>query len=70
VANEIIKHTKGRINYIPNPYNETNYQFYTKADITAILEINKETYYSEFKSIDMESGVGAVFNSIKENQEK
>jgi ADP-L-glycero-D-manno-heptose 6-epimerase len=68
VANEIIKHTKGRINYIPNPYNETNYQFYTKADITAILEINKETYYSEFKSIDMESGVGAVFNSIKEIQ--
>lgn len=70
VADEIIKHTKGKIKYIANPYNETNYQFYTKADIVAISEIFKETYHTELNSISIKEGVEAVFKSIKENQEK
>ena len=70
VANEIIKHTKGKINYIPNPYNENNYQFYTKADIAAISEIFKATYFSELKSLGIAAGVEAIFKSIKKNQEK
>lgn len=68
VADEIIKHTNGKINYIPNPYNESNYQFFTKADNIAISDIFKETYHSEIKSISIQAGVEAVFKSIKKNK--
>ena len=65
VADEIIKHTHGEIKYVPNPYNETNYQFHTQAEISKISTIFKEIYFVDYHAMSIESGISEVFKSIK-----
>lgn len=62
VANEIVKHTKGTIQSIINPYNETNYQFYTKANIKGISDIHKWLYDKDYKPMDIKEGIKKTFN--------
>lgn len=62
VANEIVKHTKGSIQSIINPYDETNYQFYTRANIKGISDTYKWLYDKEFEPMSIRDGVKLVFN--------
>jgi nucleoside-diphosphate-sugar epimerase len=62
VANEIIKHTKGSVQYTINPYNETNYQFYTRANIKPISDTYKWLYDKEFEPMTIKEGIKNVFN--------
>jgi len=61
VANEILKHTKGSVQYIINPYDETNYQFYTKAETKDLFDTHRWLYGFEFKPTGIEQGVYNVF---------
>jgi ADP-L-glycero-D-manno-heptose 6-epimerase len=62
VASSIIKHTNGAIQYCINPYDETNYQFYTKADIKGISDIYLWLYDKPFTPMNIEEGVNLTFN--------
>lgn len=61
VANEIIKLTKGTINYIPNPYSNDEYQFFTKAKISVIAELYEQVYNKQYKTITINKGIKRVF---------
>ena len=62
VAENIIKLTNGSIKYVNNPYNETNYQFYTKADIDKIEYLYYNVYGKEFTPLSIEEGIFNTFN--------
>jgi ADP-L-glycero-D-manno-heptose 6-epimerase len=62
VAKHIVKHTKGSVQYIINPYNESNYQFYTKADIKGIKDTYLWLYDKPFEPLNISDGVSRVFN--------
>lgn len=62
VAKEIVKHTKGTIQSVINPYNETNYQFYTKANIKGISDIHKWIYDKDYKPMNIKEGIKKTFN--------
>jgi ADP-L-glycero-D-manno-heptose 6-epimerase len=70
VANEIIRHTKGTIQYTINPYNESNYQFYTKANIEVISDIYKMVYNKPYTPLSISQGVELVFKEKTEKNEK
>jgi UDP-glucose 4-epimerase len=61
VANNIIKHTKGNVKYVDNPYNKDNYQFYTKANIEQLSKIYKKTYKKNYKPLSIKKGIKLVF---------
>ena len=62
VAKHIVKHTKGSVKYIINPYNDSNYQFYTKADIKGIKDTYLWLYDKPFEPLNISDGVSRVFN--------
>lgn len=62
VANQIVKHTNGKINVVRNPYNEKNYQFLTKANIKGISDIYQWLYDKPFMPINIEEGIKKVFD--------
>jgi len=70
VANEIVKHTKGAIQYIINPYDRSNYQFHTKADIEFISDIYERIYKSKYAPLSISEGVELVFNEKTKTNEK
>jgi hypothetical protein len=57
VADEIVKRTGTGYEYIKNPYNKKNYQFYTKANIRGINKIYKSLYGIEYKPINIKVGI-------------
>jgi len=61
VAKEIVKHTKGTIQSIINPYNQTNYQFYTKANIKGISDIHKWLYDKDYEPMSIKEGIKKTF---------
>jgi ADP-L-glycero-D-manno-heptose 6-epimerase len=61
VADEIVKHTKVQYNYVPNPYNETNYQFHTKASIEKLAELFQDLYGNPYLPLTISEGVESVF---------
>jgi ADP-L-glycero-D-manno-heptose 6-epimerase len=61
VAKEIVKHTKGTIQSIINPYDESNYQFYTKANIKGISDIHKWLYDKDYKPMSIKEGIKKTF---------
>lgn len=69
IADTIVALTKGTYDYVENPYDETNYQFFTKADIDKISELYFTTYKKPFYPIDYKNGIRMVFNTIKESYE-
>ena len=70
IAKEIIKHTKGKYHLVPNPYDETNYQFYTKANIEKVKNLYKKIYKRPFSPIEYKDGVSLVYQSLKLKHEK
>lgn len=56
LGNEIKKHTGKEIKYIENPYDNSNYQFYTKADITELKEVFK-SIGKEYSPMSIEEGI-------------
>lgn len=62
VAENIIKNTRGSIKYVDNPYNETNYQFYTEANISQLENIYYSLYGKEFTPLSIEEGILKTFN--------
>jgi nucleoside-diphosphate-sugar epimerase len=68
LANEILKHTKGKIRYIDNPFDESNYQFYTKANIDYLSATYNIVYGEEFKPIQIDEGIRLVFNKKTKNE--
>jgi len=61
LGNQIKKHTRKKITYIDNPYNKTNYQFYTKADIKD-LKIIFEKIGKQFSPIPISNGITKAYN--------
>jgi ADP-L-glycero-D-manno-heptose 6-epimerase len=61
VADKIIKHTKGDIELIKNPYNYNNYQYFTKADINKISKIYKKLYKKSYKPLTISEGIKLTF---------
>jgi len=61
VAREIVRHTNGTIQSIINPYDETNYQFYTKANIKGISDIHKWLYDKDYEPMSIKEGIEKTF---------
>lgn len=61
VAKEIVKHTKGTIQYIINPYDEKSYQFYTRANTKGISDIHKWLYQKEYEPMNIKEGIAKTF---------
>lgn len=61
VAYAISKHTKGKIEYVKNPYDDTNYQFFTKADVSDLKKIYKKTYKKEYLPLNIFDGIKLTF---------
>lgn len=68
LANEILKHTKGQIRYVDNPFDEYNYQFFTKANIDYLSATYTIVYGEDFNPIQLEEGVKLVFNKKTKNE--
>ena len=67
VANEIINCTGGSIDFVVNPYDETNYQFHTQADVNAVMKIYNEVYHSNYEAMSIGLGIKNVFENIKKH---
>lgn len=65
VAKEIIKHTKGTIQYVINPYTDKDYQFHTQADISDYSKLFESLYKAPFVPIGIEEGVKMVYEEKK-----
>lgn len=63
LGNEIKRHTKKKITYIDNPYNKSNYQFFTKADITDLKEIFDELG-EKYAPMSIKQGIEKVYNDF------
>jgi len=64
LGNEIKKHTKKKISYIDNPYDNSNYQFFTKAEITDLKEIF-EKIGKEYSPMSIKEGINKAFNDYE-----
>lgn len=62
LADEVRTHTGLPIQYVKNPYNSKNYQFYTLANIKKIANLYQMTYRETYKPINITKGVEMVFN--------
>jgi len=68
LANQIIKHTKGQIRYIDNPFDESNYQFYTKANIEYLSSFYNNMFGEIYNPKQIEEGIRLVFNKKTNNE--
>ena len=64
LANEILRLTKVEFSYVPNPYDKTNYQFHTKADIYDFKKVYFETYGKPFTTMFVREGIKKVFDAL------
>jgi ADP-L-glycero-D-manno-heptose 6-epimerase len=64
VAKQILKHTKGSVQYIINPYDDTNYQFYTRANTKMISGLYEWVYSKKFEPMTIAEGVNKTFDDI------
>lgn len=64
VAKQILRHTKGSVQYIINPYDDRNYQFYTKANISIISGIHEWVYMEKYEPMTIADGVKKTFDDI------
>lgn len=61
LAEQIAKRTYLPIEYIKNPYNSKNYQFYTLANTRKIRNLYEMTYGEKFEPLSIDSGIEKVF---------
>jgi len=61
LGKEIRKHTRRKISYIENPYDKSNYQFFTKADIKDLRDIFKGLG-KEFSPMSIKDGIAKSYN--------
>ena len=65
LAQEIVKITGQKIKYINNPYNKTNYQFYTKAKTKDIKKIYRDVYGKIFRFTRIGNEIKKVIKNIQ-----
>jgi len=61
LGNQIRKHTRKNISYIDNPYDTSNYQFFTKADTTDLKEIF-QGIGKKFSPMSIREGITKAYN--------
>jgi len=63
----ISKITEKPIDYVPMPYDASNYQFYTKADIKDVNDLCMWMHRIGFNPVSLEDGIFKVYQSLKED---
>ena len=65
LGNEIAKHTGKKIKYIENPYDKSNYQFYTKANIKDLKSIFA-SIGKEYAPMEIKDGIKKAYKDFNQ----